>query len=164
MPGVNFMDNAWEYNDHRSEDWMGRALQGQRDKVFLMTKVCTHGRDKKVAMQQLEESLLRLRTDHLDLWQIHEVRLLMTTPNCTSPKTGSGRRCWKPRSRAKCGSSALRATRRRNCICECWLLPTARPAIRHRADAFERLRCDLPQLSAICSARSRLGAAWASWA
>ncbi|MBV9849715.1 MAG: aldo/keto reductase, partial [Armatimonadetes bacterium] len=71
--GVNFMDNAWEYNDHRSEDWMGRALQGRRDKVFLMTKVCTHGRDKKVAMQQLEESLLRLRTDYLDLWQIHEV-------------------------------------------------------------------------------------------
>jgi predicted aldo/keto reductase-like oxidoreductase len=71
--GVTFFDNAWEYNDHRSEDWMGRALQGRRDKVFLMTKVCTHGRDKKVAMQQLEESLTRLRTDHLDLWQIHEV-------------------------------------------------------------------------------------------
>jgi diketogulonate reductase-like aldo/keto reductase len=70
--GVNFCDNAWEYNNHRSEDWMGRALQGRRDKVFLMTKVCTHGRDKKVAMQQLEESLQRLRTDHLDLWQIHE--------------------------------------------------------------------------------------------
>ena len=70
--GVTFMDNAWEYNNHRSEDWMGRALQGRRDKVFLMTKVCTHGRDKKVAMQQLEESLVRLRTDHLDLWQIHE--------------------------------------------------------------------------------------------
>ena len=70
--GVNFMDNAWEYNNHRSEDWMGRALQGRRDKVFLMTKCCTHGRDKQVAMQQLEESLQRLRTDHLDLWQIHE--------------------------------------------------------------------------------------------
>jgi aryl-alcohol dehydrogenase-like predicted oxidoreductase len=70
---VTFFDNAWEYNDHRSEEWMGRALQGRRDKVFLMTKVCTHGRDKKVAMQQLEESLKRLRTDHLDLWQIHEV-------------------------------------------------------------------------------------------
>src|SRR6266850_8094748 len=71
--GVTFFDNAWEYNDHRSEEWMGRALQGRRDKVFLMTKVCTHGRDKKVAMQQLEESLQRLRTDYLDLWQIHEV-------------------------------------------------------------------------------------------
>jgi uncharacterized protein len=71
--GVTFFDNAWEYNDHRSEEWMGRALQGRRDKIFLMTKVCTHGRDKKVAMQQLEESLQRLRTDHLDLWQVHEV-------------------------------------------------------------------------------------------
>ncbi|MCW3100586.1 MAG: aldo/keto reductase [Chthonomonadaceae bacterium] len=71
--GVTFMDNAWEYNEHKSEDWMGRGLQGRRDKVFLMTKVCTHGRDAKVAMQQLDESLRRLRTDHLDLWQIHEV-------------------------------------------------------------------------------------------
>ena len=71
--GINFFDNAWEYNDHRSEEWMGEALAGKRDKVFLMTKVCTHGRDKQVAMRQLEESLKRLKTDHLDLWQIHEV-------------------------------------------------------------------------------------------
>src|ERR1022692_241486 len=71
--GVTFFDNAWEYNDHRSEEGMGLGLQGRRDKVFLMSKVCTHGRDKKVAMQQLEESLKRLGTDHLDLWQIHEV-------------------------------------------------------------------------------------------
>ncbi|RCJ26961.1 aldo/keto reductase [Nostoc minutum NIES-26] len=71
--GITFMDNAWEYNKHRSEEWMGEALQGRRDKVFLMTKVCTHGRDRKVAMQQLEESLRRLKTDRLDLWQIHEV-------------------------------------------------------------------------------------------
>src|ERR1700758_5456578 len=71
--GVTFFDNAWEYNDNRSEEWMGLGLQGRRDKVFLMSKVCTHGRDKKVAMQQLEESLKRLGTDHLDLWQIHEV-------------------------------------------------------------------------------------------
>jgi uncharacterized protein len=70
--GVNFFDNAWEYNEGKSEDWVGQGLEGRRDKVFLMTKVCTHGRDKKVAMQQLEESLKRLRTDHLDLWQIHE--------------------------------------------------------------------------------------------
>ena len=71
--GVTFFDNAWEYNEHRSEEWMGLGLQGRRDKVFLMSKVCTHGRDKNVAMQQLEESLKRLGTDHLDLWQIHEV-------------------------------------------------------------------------------------------
>src|ERR1700733_16105535 len=71
--GVTFFDNAWEYNDHRSEEWMGLGLEGRRDKVFLMSKVCTHGQDKKIAMQQLEESLKRLGTDHLDLWQIHEV-------------------------------------------------------------------------------------------
>lgn len=73
--GVTFMDNAWEYHDGRSEKLMGRALSdgGRRDKVFLMTKVCTHGRSKEVAMAQLEESLKRLKTDHIDLWQIHEV-------------------------------------------------------------------------------------------
>ncbi len=72
--GINFCDNAWEYNDHRSEEWMGKALAGgYRDKVFLMTKVCTHGRDGSIAMQMIEESLRRLGTDHLDLWQIHAV-------------------------------------------------------------------------------------------
>jgi predicted aldo/keto reductase-like oxidoreductase len=70
--GVNFFDNAWEYHEGRSEEWMGQCLEGLRDKVILMTKVCTHGRDKNVAMQQLEDSLRRLKTDHLDLWQIHE--------------------------------------------------------------------------------------------
>jgi aryl-alcohol dehydrogenase-like predicted oxidoreductase len=71
--GVTFMDNAWEYNDGRSEEWMGNALKGRRDKVFLMTKVCTHGRDARVAMQQLDQSLRRLKTDYIDLWQVHEV-------------------------------------------------------------------------------------------
>jgi aryl-alcohol dehydrogenase-like predicted oxidoreductase len=52
---------------------MGQAIADRRDRVFLMTKVCTHGRDGKVAMRQLEDSLRRLRTDRLDLWQIHEV-------------------------------------------------------------------------------------------
>jgi aryl-alcohol dehydrogenase-like predicted oxidoreductase len=71
--GVTFMDNAWDYNDGLSERRMGKAIVDRRDQVFLMTKVCTHGRDGKVAMRQLEQSLKRLRTDHLDLWQIHEV-------------------------------------------------------------------------------------------
>jgi aryl-alcohol dehydrogenase-like predicted oxidoreductase len=71
--GVNFFDNAWDYHDGKSEEWMGEALRGKRDKVVLMTKVCTHGRDKKVAMTMLEQSLRRLQTDHLDVWQIHEV-------------------------------------------------------------------------------------------
>jgi uncharacterized protein len=71
--GITFMDNAWDYNDGLSETRMGKAIADRRDQVFLMTKVCTHGRDGKVAMRQLEDSLRRLRTDHLDLWQIHEV-------------------------------------------------------------------------------------------
>ena len=70
--GITFMDNAWEYNEHESEIRMGRAIADRRDRVFLMTKVCTHGRDAKVAMRQLHESLQRLRTDYLDLWQVHE--------------------------------------------------------------------------------------------
>src|SRR3954462_12728648 len=70
--GITFLDKAWEYNEHESEERMGRAIADRRDRVFLMTKVCTHGRDAKVAMRQLEQSLKRLRTDHLDLWQIHE--------------------------------------------------------------------------------------------
>jgi len=71
--GIDFFDNAWEYHDGLSEERIGRALKGKRQSAFLMTKVCTHGRDKKVAMRMLEESLRRLQTDHLDLWQIHEV-------------------------------------------------------------------------------------------
>jgi uncharacterized protein len=70
--GVTFFDNAWEYHDGRSELTLGDALRGRRDRVVLMTKVCTHGRDGRVALAQLDESLRRLRTDHLDLWQIHE--------------------------------------------------------------------------------------------
>ena len=73
--GINFFDNAWEYLEGRAEDWMGHALAAgnRRDRVFLMTKVCTHGRDRRVAMRMLDESLRRLRTDRLDLWQVHEV-------------------------------------------------------------------------------------------
>ncbi len=71
--GIDFFDNCWEYHRGKSEVWMGGALKGKRNRVFLMTKVCTHGRDKTVALQMLNESLTRLQTDHLDLWQIHGV-------------------------------------------------------------------------------------------
>jgi aryl-alcohol dehydrogenase-like predicted oxidoreductase len=70
--GVTFLDNAWEYHEHESEVRMGRAIADRREHVFLMTKVCTHGRPAQVAMRQLEDSLRRLKTDHLDLWQVHE--------------------------------------------------------------------------------------------
>ena len=72
--GITFMDNAWEYHEGVSEQRMGKALaNGWRQRVFLMSKVCTHGRDAKVAMRQLQDSLRRLKTDYLDLWQVHEV-------------------------------------------------------------------------------------------
>jgi aryl-alcohol dehydrogenase-like predicted oxidoreductase len=71
--GVTFLDNAWDYNDGLSETRMGKGLIGRRDQAFLMTKVCTHGRGARVAMRQLEDSLRRLRTEYLDLWQVHEV-------------------------------------------------------------------------------------------
>lgn len=70
--GVNFLDNAWDYNNGASEIRMGKALRdGYRQKAFLMTKI--DGRTAKAVNQQLEESLRRLQTDHIDLLQIHEI-------------------------------------------------------------------------------------------
>ena len=70
--GVTFMDNCWDYNDGLSEVRMGKALRdGYRDRVFLMTKI--DGRSRAEAAKQLDESLRRLRVDHVDLVQHHEV-------------------------------------------------------------------------------------------
>jgi len=69
--GIDFLDNSDDYHAGESEIRMGKAIQGKRDKVFLMTK--PHPRDKKGALKSLEESLRRLQTDHVDLWQFHEV-------------------------------------------------------------------------------------------
>ncbi len=72
--GVNFLDNAYVYNNGRSEELMGKAMRdGYRDKVFLMTKTYTRERDGTGAQEQLEESLRRLQTDCIDLWQVHQV-------------------------------------------------------------------------------------------
>ncbi len=71
--GVTFLDNCWDYKDGVAEERMGKALaEGKlRDKVFLMTKCC--GRDAREAQSNLEDSLKRLQTDHIDLWQFHEI-------------------------------------------------------------------------------------------
>jgi len=70
--GITFMDNCWDYNDGDSEVRMGKALRdGYRQKVFLMTKI--DGRDAKTAAQQIDQSLQRFETDHIDLLQFHEV-------------------------------------------------------------------------------------------
>jgi predicted aldo/keto reductase-like oxidoreductase len=70
--GITFFDNCWDYNNGRSEEMMGRALRdGYRNKVFLMTKV--DGRTKAACASQIDESLRRLQTDHVDLMQFHEI-------------------------------------------------------------------------------------------
>ncbi len=70
--GINFMDNCWDYNGGVSEVRMGKALaDGYRAKVFLMTKI--DGRTKSEAARQIDESLERLQTGHVDLMQFHEV-------------------------------------------------------------------------------------------
>jgi len=70
--GITFMDNCWDYNDGESEVRMGKALRdGSRQKVFLMTKI--DGRTRTLAAKQIDESLKRLQTDHVDLLQFHEI-------------------------------------------------------------------------------------------
>jgi predicted aldo/keto reductase-like oxidoreductase len=85
--GITFMDNCWDYNGGASEIRMGKALKdGYRDKVFLMTKI--DGRTKDSAAKQIEESLQRLQTDHLDLLQHHEI-LRMEDPDAVFASEGS---------------------------------------------------------------------------
>lgn len=69
--GVNFLDNSNDYNEGQSEIRMGEAIKDRRDQVFLMSK--SNFRDKRSALRDLEVSLKRLRTDHLDLWQFHSI-------------------------------------------------------------------------------------------
>lgn len=71
--GLTFFDNAWDYHNGGSEEIMGRAMaqDGKRDKVFLMTKNCE--RDYEGSKRCLDESLKRLKTDRIDLWQFHEM-------------------------------------------------------------------------------------------
>lgn len=100
--GLTFMDNSWDYNDGdgASETRMGKALRdGYRDKVFLMTKV--DGRTKKTAAKQLDESLRRLQTEHLDLLQLHEV-IRMEDPDRSFAKGGAMEALIEARSAGKC--------------------------------------------------------------
>jgi aryl-alcohol dehydrogenase-like predicted oxidoreductase len=82
--GVTFLDNCWDYNDGESERRMGKALRdGYRERAFLMTKI--DGRDRRTATRQIDESLRRLGTDHVDLMQIHEVIRAEDPGRCFAP-------------------------------------------------------------------------------
>jgi aryl-alcohol dehydrogenase-like predicted oxidoreductase len=98
--GITFYDNCWEYHNGKSEDWLGKGLKGERDKVFLMTKVCTHGREAMLATQMLEQSLRRLQTDHLDLWQIHGV-VFQNDPELFIRKNGAAEALLKAKEQGK---------------------------------------------------------------
>jgi aryl-alcohol dehydrogenase-like predicted oxidoreductase len=100
--GITFFDNCWEYHRGKSEAWLGGALKGRRDRVFLMSKVCTHGREGRLAEEMLEQSLHRLQTDHLDLWQIHGVSFdndpdLFIRPNGAAEVLTAAKRAGKVR-------------------------------------------------------------------
>lgn len=82
--GVTFLDNCWDYHGGESERRMGRALaDGYRERAFLMTKI--DGRDRRTAARQIDESLRRLRTDRVDLMQIHEVIRAEDPGRCFAP-------------------------------------------------------------------------------
>ncbi|MDQ2899766.1 MAG: aldo/keto reductase [Acidobacteriota bacterium] len=111
---------------------MGKGLEGKRDKVFLMTKVCTHERDKQLAMRMLEESLRRLRTDHLDIWQVHEV-IHDNDPDLIFAKGGAIKALDEAKKQGKVHPFE-------NAV--------ARLSVRYRADAAELFRRHLQELRA----------------
>lgn len=70
--GVRFFDNAVMYQKGRAEEYFGKFLTPKyRQDVYIMTK--THARDAETAWEHLNGSLSRMKTDYLDLWQIHAI-------------------------------------------------------------------------------------------
>ncbi len=117
--GITFLDNCWDYNEGRSEEWMGAALaeSGYRNKVFLMTKI--DGRNKENAADQINDSLTRLKTDRIDLLQFTRFFALMTRI-VFSVRAG----LWKPhlqlRMQGRFDLLALPAIRIRMFTYTCW--------------------------------------------
>ena len=70
--GVNYIDTAAAYGRGRSQTYIGEVMATRRNEVFLATK--THDRTRDGSLRLLDESLRSLKTDHLDLWQLHNVR------------------------------------------------------------------------------------------
>jgi predicted aldo/keto reductase-like oxidoreductase len=82
--GVTFLDNCWDYNGGASEERMGKALEGgYRERAFLMTKI--DGRTARAATEQLEQSIKRLKTNTIDLVQIHEIIRPGDPERCFAP-------------------------------------------------------------------------------
>ena len=145
--GITFMDNAWEYHDGESETRMGKAIADRRDRVFLMTKVCTHGRGKREAMRQLEQSLRRLQ-DRLPR-SLADPRVRVRQRSRAALRARRRRRGARRRrsGRARCASSASPATRIPRSTCAMLAhdypvrhLPAAAQLLRRVVPSFETRR------------------------
>jgi uncharacterized protein len=90
--GITFIDNAWEYNQGRSEEVVGKGLKSgnMRDKVFLMSKVCA--RDYEGAKRHLEDALRRMNTDRIDLVQLHSIQYDGDRKRVFDPENGAVKR------------------------------------------------------------------------
>src|SRR5262249_39960982 len=119
--GINFMDNSWDYHNGGSEVRMGKALRdGYREKVFLMTKI--DGRTKKSAAAQIDESLQRLQTEHVDLMQFHEI-IRLEDPDRIFAQGGAMEAMQEAKRPAKFATSGSPDTRIHSSIYGCWILP-----------------------------------------
>jgi aryl-alcohol dehydrogenase-like predicted oxidoreductase len=81
--GVNYFDTAHSYWGGHSEEIYGRAMKGFRKEIFLTTK--SNKRSRKEAEDELAASLKALRTDYIDLWQVHEVARLEEVERIFAP-------------------------------------------------------------------------------
>ncbi|MCG6927173.1 MAG: aldo/keto reductase [Acidobacteria bacterium] len=99
--GITFLDNAWEYHQGGSEEVVGKALAapGWRDRVFLMTKVCA--RDYAGAQRHIDDSLRRLKTDRVDLLQLHAIQYADDIERITDPERGALRALLEARKAGK---------------------------------------------------------------
>jgi len=151
--GVNFMDNCWDYNGGTSELRMGTALRdGYRGKVFLMTKI--DGQDGTTAQQQLNESLQRLQTDHLDLLQFHEI-IRMNDPDRIFARGGAIEAVVDARKAGKVRYIGFTGHKDPQPSENAGNRPHAQFQIRYSANASERNGCSLSEFSAAGPSRAR---------
>ncbi|MGE5892839.1 MAG: aldo/keto reductase [bacterium] len=80
--GINYLESARAYSG--SESYYGSALKERRKDIFLASK--SHARDKQGALAHLGETLRNMKTDHLDLWQVHDVRTVEDMEEIFGPR------------------------------------------------------------------------------
>ena len=81
--GIRYFDTAWVYSAGQAEERLGKVVQHRRQEMWIATKVRARGREE--ALQQLETSLRRLQTDHVDEWRFHNIWSLGELDQVTGP-------------------------------------------------------------------------------